>query len=74
METGTCAMDWSGLQSLLQNNMVLRFRSKTCPNANMLASVTVDCIGTDCAGFQGIHPCSVVRFSYYVRPRIYVFI
>jgi len=61
--TGTCSFDWSGLQSLLKSDMVVRVRSQTCPNSEFLSSFTIDCIGTDCSNFAGIIPCDQVRLS-----------
>jgi len=62
MATGTCAFDWTGLQALLHNDMVIRVRSQVCPNSKFLSSVTLDCVGTDCSSLLGVHPCNVVNF------------
>jgi hypothetical protein len=61
LQAGTCAIDFTGLKTLLLADITLRFSAQTCASNAQFMSYTVQCIGADCPFFTGLRSCDTTN-------------
>jgi len=58
LATGTCSLEYTGLQPLLNSDITIRVQLSACPGSFALPSLTIDCSGNACPIISDPVPCT----------------